>query len=337
MLKALSTIKHVLRPWRSRVVVALPSGAAAYQFGCDQFDLPTLPVLWGMTGAGLPWWAWIVVAQSGFVYALFEYVRRRLPDEAWSVIPQASNASYDDSAISARVAELEKIKRAIIDDYQRMLGLEARLGEQLDQLKLGLQKDFDEVRMGSQVIERKANEALGVVEKLEHVRVDGAINGRDIEKLTETVKDHRQRAHEAFHALSVLATMPLLESEIAQNASDLTDRLCSGEVYDTQKWQQWENVHSHWRRKLDEWLALGTWYAVAVKERVNSIDEDKYRMPLTIPESSFPNAEAVRCFKKFLIIHVQWEDVVAEVKKGLHQVAYVGLSPLEVRLGRPAG
>lgn len=337
MLKALSTIKNVLRPWTSRVVVAVPTGAAAYQFGCDQFGLPTLPVLWGMTGAGLPWWAWIVVAQSGFVYALFEYVRRRLPDEAWSVIPQASNASYDDSAISSRVAELERIKRAIIDDYQRMLGLKAQVGDQFDQLKRSMQDEFESIRMASQVIERKANEAVGIVEKLEQVRVDGAINARDIEKIAGTVKDHRQRAQEAFHALSVLATMPLLESDIAQNVSDLTDRLSRGKVYDTQNWQQWENVHSHWRGKLDEWLALGAWYAVAVKERVNSIDDDKYRLSLAIPEASFPDAEAVRRFKKFVITQAQWEDIREEVKKGLRQVAYVGLSPLEVRRGRPAG
>lgn len=337
MLKALSTIKHVLRPWRSRVVVAVPSGAAAYQFGCDQFGLPTLPVLWGMTGAGLPWWAWIVVAQSGFVYALFEYVRRRLPDEAWSVIPLVSSTSYDDSAISARIAELEKIKRAIIDDYQRMLGLEARVGDQFDQLKRSMQDEFDAVRMRSQVVERKANEALGIAEKLEQVRVDGAINGRDIEKLTGAVKDHRQRAQEAFQALNALATMPLLESEIAQNVSYLTDRLRGGEAYDMQKWQQWENVHSHWRGKLDEWLALGTWYAVAVKERALTVDEDKYGIPLIIPEAFFPNAEAVRRFKKFRIIHEQWEQIIPEVRSGLTQVAFIGLTSLEVRRGRQAG
>lgn len=50
---------------------------AAYQFACDQFGAPTLPNLWGMTGAeALPWWAWLLLAQLGVLYGLFEYVRR---------------------------------------------------------------------------------------------------------------------------------------------------------------------------------------------------------------------------------------------------------------------
>ena len=59
--------------------------ASVYQFGCDQFDWPKLPVLWGMTGVLVPWWGWLLIAQIGFTYGVFEYVRRlpqvTIPDE----------------------------------------------------------------------------------------------------------------------------------------------------------------------------------------------------------------------------------------------------------------
>lgn len=72
----LQAFKAVLHPGWAKVVFWGPIAASVYQFGCDQFDLPKLPKLWGMTSAAFPWWGWLVIAQAGFVYALFEYVRR---------------------------------------------------------------------------------------------------------------------------------------------------------------------------------------------------------------------------------------------------------------------
>jgi hypothetical protein len=160
---------------------------------------------------------------------------------------------------------------------------------------------------------------------------------RDLDKLTTSVKDHQTKVQETFYAFSVREQIASLELEIMQDVHDLTRWLRAGERYDHEQWKQWENIHSHWREKLDEWLNLSTWYAMAVIQRVNTIDDAKYATPLTIPEENFPNAEAVRRFKKFLIIQTQWEDIISEVKSGLNLVAFSGLSPLDVRHGRPAG
>ena len=72
----LQTLGAVLRSWVARLVVGGSIFAGIYQFGCDPFDWPKLPALWGMTGVLVPWWGWLLIAQAGFVYALFEYVRR---------------------------------------------------------------------------------------------------------------------------------------------------------------------------------------------------------------------------------------------------------------------
>lgn len=44
-----------------------------------KFEPPPLLELIGMSGGLLPWWGWLLIAQAGFIYALFEYVRRNVP------------------------------------------------------------------------------------------------------------------------------------------------------------------------------------------------------------------------------------------------------------------
>ena len=69
-------LKEIFRTRTSKALTGALAFMAAYQFACDQFGAPTLPNLWGMTGAtALPWWAWLLLAQLGFLYGLFEYVR----------------------------------------------------------------------------------------------------------------------------------------------------------------------------------------------------------------------------------------------------------------------
>jgi len=72
----LALLREIFRTRTSKIVTGLLAFMAVYQFFCDQFGAPTLPNLWGMTGAAaLPWWAWLLLAQLGFLYGLFEYVR----------------------------------------------------------------------------------------------------------------------------------------------------------------------------------------------------------------------------------------------------------------------
>lgn len=77
MVSRLALLRQVFRSRASKIITGALAFMAAYQFACDQFGAPTLPNLWGMTGAAaLPWWAWLLLSQLGFLYGLFEYVRR---------------------------------------------------------------------------------------------------------------------------------------------------------------------------------------------------------------------------------------------------------------------
>lgn len=108
-----TALTNFLRPWRARFAVGLPLAIALYQFLCDQFGFPTIPRLWGMTG--LPWWAWIIVAQIGFTYALFEYVRRQSEGapEAWARVGERLSRieeRLDGGAVAAGTLDTSKPK-----------------------------------------------------------------------------------------------------------------------------------------------------------------------------------------------------------------------------------
>lgn len=101
-------LKGVFATWKARLLVGVPVGAGVYQFGCDQFDWPKLPALWGMTGQLIPWWGWLIVALAGSVFALFEYVRRNI---------------NLDSSIEEKIARCPD-DPTIIDLEQRLLNAE---------------------------------------------------------------------------------------------------------------------------------------------------------------------------------------------------------------------
>jgi hypothetical protein len=63
----------------AKAVTVFGISASAYQFLCDQFGFPTIPQAWNMMGVSLPWWGWLLVAQTGLIYGLFEYVRIHTP------------------------------------------------------------------------------------------------------------------------------------------------------------------------------------------------------------------------------------------------------------------
>lgn len=71
----------------------------------DRFEPPTLLELLGMSGALLPWWGWLLVAQAIFTYGLFECVRRNLVANNNGVAQ-----SRDDVAVTELAARLERLE-----------------------------------------------------------------------------------------------------------------------------------------------------------------------------------------------------------------------------------
>jgi hypothetical protein len=202
----------------------------------------------------------------------------------------------------------------------------------------GLIKDVEPLQsMLAEESRRIAMVMQNLDEKTEQVRVDAAITAREVEKLQEIQTQQHERTLNALYAVGARERLAALEASMEQDAADLYDRLKAGEKYDEEKWGRWENVHSHWAGSLQTWLETAQWYAMAVKERTQTIDEKLYKDGWSIDEKLFPNAEAVRLFKKHRIIRKNWLDVVPHVKSGIDNVAFAGMSEKDVRSGRPPG
>lgn len=84
----LHTLQDIIRPaivrWGGVGVFLL----GFYDVLCNQIGLPPLKELFGKTGSLMPWWGWLTVLQSLFVYALFEYVRQHLSVQ---ILPSAES------------------------------------------------------------------------------------------------------------------------------------------------------------------------------------------------------------------------------------------------------
>lgn len=220
-----------------------------------------------------------------------------------------------DDRTSAKLSELHKSYLAVIGDYQRMSGVEARVTEHLDKLKADIAP------------------LVGVPAKLEMVRVDGAQTATAVEKLTQLVERNANQSHASFAAVMARERLPKFGSEIIRLGDALYDRLKSGETYDETMWKQWENTYSAWLSAVNQWCEIGKWYAASLEDRVFQIDDEKYGLVWGVNDVQFPSAEAVRRFKKFRILYTQWEAMRSSVDQGTYQVAYTGLSERDVRRG----
>lgn len=93
----------------------------------------SLAFMQGLGGSAVPWFSLAV--------ALYVILRPRWKKQVSAppengVVPPA----YDDTKLKAEVAVLAKRVGAVIDDYQRMSGLEARFSERMDKLQPELER-----------------------------------------------------------------------------------------------------------------------------------------------------------------------------------------------------
>ena len=79
-----TTLREIFKPWYIKAGSALAIAFAAINgYAALQDQFPTLPKLQEVVVMAhvlpLPWWGWLLVVQSIFLYALYEYVRRGVP------------------------------------------------------------------------------------------------------------------------------------------------------------------------------------------------------------------------------------------------------------------
>lgn len=292
-----SAVPVALEAFKASDRARLVLGGVAAAFAISGFAWPSLsarwPTLQRLVGelAQNPS-AWFAIAVAVF-FVLRPYWTKSSPQSDY--VPQP----YDDSSLQQQIREMAEDRKAIINDYQRMSGLEAKL-----------------------------------LEKIEIIRNQNETNETAINHLTKRVAENRSYSVGSLYAIWAREESSRLEKVIRRDASDLYDRLERGEIYDSHAWSSWESVHSHWDGALRDWLNLCRFYAPAeLENRVYAVNETEFLGSWSVKDGQFPTADANRRFKRHRIIHRHWEEVVEAVNKNLHLVAFQGMSEDDVKRG----
>ena len=98
----ISALREVFRPKFVRFGSIALACLFAYDAASNQLALPKISQLWGVSGSLIPWWGWLLILQTIFVYALFEYVRRNVG------LSHANAQQYDDTELRRRIDEAEE-------------------------------------------------------------------------------------------------------------------------------------------------------------------------------------------------------------------------------------
>jgi hypothetical protein len=160
--------------------------------------------------------------------------------------------------------------------------------------------------------------------------------GAEVERIEALTKKLDARVGLSFYALRTREALEQISADIETDAEILYARLADGETYDIEAWGKWENVHYHWLGLIRAWIEHGKWYYGDLTTAVLDVPDHKYSGENSVSDNQLPNAEAVRVFKKFRIIHAQWQAVKDKVRENLYYVAYHGMSDVEVRHGEQA-
>jgi hypothetical protein len=161
----------------------------------------------------------------------------------------------------------------------------------------------------------------------------------DLDLAEEARKAEQEKVRESVYAIYNRELLAELAAKIERDASEMYDDLKRGETYDQERWLEWEKAHDRWESALSVWTQNGQWYAPAVAERTFTIDDRAYAQRWNVKDDQFPDtedlsrSEAVRRFKKFRIIHTQWQEVRKNVDNGVFQAAFVGLTTKELQRG----
>lgn len=295
-------LAEIYQGWRAKLLTGVPIAAGAYQFLCDQFGFPTIPRAWGMTGATIPWWGWLLIGVVGAVYGLFEYVRRRIPPVA------TETAIYDDSGLRAELAaDREKMGR-VIDDYQRMLGLEAKLNDRMEKVVVQLAEEAA-ARVGDkQSLSARLDEHRDMLQEQER-----------------NFKFHTMA--NSFALLAIWHRERLLSlADIAQKrAAKLIDALANGKTLNEEEWEHWQKTMLSWQGDLVQWSAFAVFYlGREPMDDIRSISADDYEGDWTVTHDQFPDPEGLRIYKTFRIYLRNWRTLREVIHDAVRRQAFEG-------------
>lgn len=153
--------------------------------------------------------------------------------------------------------------------------------------------------------------------------------------MDDKIKSLHKEMRESVNALLVKDELSTLARELEQVGDELYLPLKEGETYDRQRWESWLSIQAHWERRLNEWVDKAKWYDQGVKIGVFTVRDAEYdEENWGVQDSQFPNADAVRLYKRHRLLRAHWQNVRGRVDGNVKMVAHGAISEKECHNGQ---
>lgn len=340
--------QEILRPWWVRVSIFLTVVVPSYDSNANQFDLPKISELFGMSGALLPWWGWLSILQAILMAALFEYVRRNQSNEdnpepiGWQPLAADIQANATDlkrldadlSALATKLAGEREKPTDLLSDHLEKFEFEKRV-------RGAIGSDIDaRLKRLEVAVEGIAEDRKAIIS--DYQRMSGVEA-----KLTERFDEHRQllkehgtaiEAHRLANSYAHLAMwhrerMLSIACEIDGIAEDLIRRLANGSTLTEQEWGSWLANYQIWLASTNRWSAFAAFYLGREPnkeiQRIHPSDYDDEGWNVTANQFPESEPEAIRHYKTFRIFLRNWEALSKVIHERVRMQAFEGKQTAE--------
>lgn len=257
-------------------------------------------------GNPLSWWIAVIAA-------LAVWMARRSAAAA-PTRPEAPVLPYDDSKLRADFQEVRSKYQAVVEDYQRMNGLEARLSGVLYSLQ-------DTIAAQTKVFEdRHLIDERNLLEFREEVLKS---NGQ----LFLALQAIRAREQERFYA-----------QIIEEKGKRLQDKVERNEPFQGQDWAEWEVCQNQLNSAMYKWLEIADGWHPQIRGWINDVHPDS----LTVPEWGdidplFQRSGQVIAYKTQIAKFNNWLRLRTHVTSAIHLAAFGGPHAGEILEHIPGG
>jgi hypothetical protein len=323
-------LRDLFKPLAVRIGASSAGIIGAYDAISNQFILPKLGKIIGMSGTLLPWWGWLLVLEAILVFALFEYVRRHaIPEKPMT----HSQASESFGQVVDSFGKLE----------DRLKGAEERIdkaGKAVEEItKFNSSVTHSQLDLIEDVNKRLANVIVELAEHKQHMsdcytaqdeaRREG-LNALklEIEQIRRGGGDLQERINTLFMALQAIDAMgreARLAGAMFGEGEFLIQRVHANQPVKGDDWKDWENHRTSFESAFDQWMQIArSWNRNADRwlARVQSEDLTS-KQPAGIDEL-FDGSKAVFTYLGFANKFDRWQAFRSHILTALHMTAFGG-------------
>lgn len=248
---------------------------------------------------------------------------------------------YDDSAVRKEIAALtgriDKLGHQIEVVAQQQLSFTNTQGEWnelLDKRVTGLQHELDDHKKHMSDCYSAQDEARQ--HGLRDLKLELKAIQHGCADLGDRIKAVHNEMRESVNAILVQDKLAALAAELVRIADELYLPLKDGETYDGERWGAWLRTEAYWEGVLDQWVDAARWYDQGVKINVLTVRDREYDEEKNwgVQDAQFPNADAVRQYKRHRLLRAHWEAVKDSVDRNVLMVAHGAISEKECHNGQ---